>query len=376
MLGRFRVIESVVRDAVSDDNGKIDLLKLNALSPAFEKAVSANIYRRSFWVDLNGLAWRIQGRRMVDDPVILRDGKGMLHPAPKPALDPAIIAEYSENLRSVAEFATGLGIPFIYAVAPCKNIGKGSSLPYGLKDMSDDNADRLLSAIRAYGIDTLDLRRSILADGEDASSLFFRTDHHWNAQAALRAAGEISRALSATGVKVEAGSIPSIREMEARTWKRRFLGSFGVRTGRWFVGADDFQVFFPKDGGDFEYGQYGQSEMPKVVRGSFFEALVNRAALDGEYVNSYMAFLYGGYVENRIVNRSLERGVRVLLIADSFGRILAPYLSLGVREVRYIDPQEGRFRGSVTAYIAEYDPDAVVCMFNAEGPYYHLDNSP
>lgn len=53
--------------------------------------------------------------------------------------------------------------------------------------------------------------------------------------------------------------------------------------------------------------------------------------------------------------------------ADSYARPMLAFMSLCFKEVRFLDPQEGRYNYSYVEYIDEYDPDIVIMMFPGEG---------
>lgn len=79
-----------------------------------------------------------------------------------------------------------------------------------------------------------------------------------------------------------------------------------------------------------------------------------------------MAFLRGGSVENIIENKTSKNELKALLISHSYGRAMAPYMSMFYRELRYLDPQVGRYNESLQEYIQDYRPDVIVIMFNGE----------
>ena len=55
---------------------------------------------------------------------------------------------------------------------------------------------------------------------------------------------------------------------------------------------------------------------------------------------------------------------RGLLITHSYGRPMAQYMCFNYSELRYLDPQKGRFNENLVDYINEYQPDFVIYMFN------------
>jgi len=56
---------------------------------------------------------------------------------------------------------------------------------------------------------------------------------------------------------------------------------------------------------------------------------------------------------------------KALLITDSFGRSMSQYLSLYFKELRYLDPQKGRYNDSYLKYIDQYKPEIVIVMNNS-----------
>ena len=78
--------------------------------------------------------------------------------------------------------------------------------------------------------------------------------------------------------------------------------------------------------------------------------------------------MYGAYYESIIHNYLSPNDNTALLVAHSYGRGLAPYLSLYFSELRYLDPQPGRYNDDYQTYIEEHHPDYVVVMYNEKIP--------
>ena len=93
---------------------------------------------------------------------------------------------------------------------------------------------------------------------------------------------------------------------------------------------------------------------------------------DKEYNNKYSAYMFDGFVENRIDNKMSDNDLKALLISDSFSRPMAPFFSLCFKETRYLDSQEGRYTRSYVKYIENYKPDIVVLMFPGDGTFEEI----
>lgn len=157
----------------------------------------------------------------------------------------------------------------------------------------------------------------------------------------------------------------NIENYNIKIYKNRFLGSKGIRIGSWYVGKDDFDLIYPKFKTDFEYTHIYGDEI-KNYKGDFLNALMDTELLDGDMVNAYLVNLKGGWVENIVINNKSNNDLKILLIADSFGRAMTPFLSACFKETRYIDPQPGRFNENILEYINDYKPDIVIAMFTGE----------
>ena len=78
--------------------------------------------------------------------------------------------------------------------------------------------------------------------------------------------------------------------------------------------------------------------------------------------NAYKVFLFNLLSNFRkIHNENSSNGKKILVLKDSFGRVVTPYLALGVDETSVIDLRH--FTGSLKSYIEEYKPDAVIMLY-------------
>ena len=133
------------------------------------------------------------------------------------------------------------------------------------------------------------------------------------------------------------------------------------------MGKDEFNILVPDFDTDFSYKHYIDGKLQKNTEGNFKEAFVDENLLkDNDYYNKYNACLYGGYVENIILNNNCTNGKKLLLISDSYARPMVMYLGLAFSEIHYLDPQEGRYNESYIEYINEYKPDVVIMMYSGE----------
>ena len=76
----------------------------------------------------------------------------------------------------------------------------------------------------------------------------------------------------------------------------------------------------------------------------------------------YGAYIYGNHAVSKFENYLSKNNVRLLLIHDSFGNSVVPFVSLGVK---YVDSLDLRyFTGSVRSFVEKNKPDAVIVLYN------------
>lgn len=270
---------------------------------------------------------------------------------------------YAENVIEFVEFLDAAGIPSLYVESLFK-VDRTDHDPLLYDDYTNRNADELLHYLREAGVEVMDLRENVFSQELDHYSLFFKTDTHWLPSTGLWAAGEIVAHLNEEfGALIDSDLLLSDR-YQGILYEDAFLGSLGRNAGLSWCGADDFTLLLPDFDTDLSY----VSEGAGIDRsGSFDEALIFWEHL--ENIDYYEESCYASYMNGRqacaqIYNHMAENDIRILLISDSFGATVAPFLALEVSEVDFIDPR--LFNGSIESYIRESEPDIVVVMMNPE----------
>lgn len=203
--------------------------------------------------------------------------------------------------------------------------------------------------------------------------MFYKTDHHWSIDYSFTAVSVILKELNEL-YKIDTKNfniLANIDNYDTIIFEDSFLGSFGIKIGPNYAGKDDFKILLPKYDTDFSFYKYTNGELDFEKNGDFLSSLIDYNKVNSEYVNKYNTFLYGGYDENIIINNVPPNNLKVLLVSTSYGRIIAPYLSLAFKELYYIDPQEGRFNRNVLDYIDKIKPDIVLVLYGAV-PYVSI----
>ncbi len=163
--------------------------------------------------------------------------------------DEDAIQEKSASLVDLAQTVTENGGQFLYIQAPFKVDPYGDLAVNGMFDFSNQNCDDLLGKLQVQGIATLDLRQDLhrWAQAEHSSyhDYFFRTDHHWKPETALRAAKVVGDKLREYDIPVD-DSHYDLQAFDVEVLPDYFLGSQGKKATLSRTVPDDFSILHPK----------------------------------------------------------------------------------------------------------------------------------
>ncbi|MBQ3123711.1 MAG: hypothetical protein IJC14_06085 [Firmicutes bacterium] len=340
---------------------------------AMETAVNEGAFHRQDFVEMYGLAQLAMNKKVITDY-----NYGSLYKTNYGQTTFAVIDRYvPESYMATYDLVNALrqdDIPFLYIQLPFKipgeEYGGKEQLPENIKDNSNINADNYVWGLDVAGVDTYDLRDDFWNSGMTQNELFFDTDHHWTIEGAFMTTGLIADFLNENYDIGIPEDLYTEENFNFDTYEDYFLGSMGRRVGKIYGGIDDFTLITPKFDTDIRLEQIegmGYAE---------FEGTFEEAVLEMEYItdpdiktNRYAVY-HGDYQELRFTNNLAENDSKILIIKDSFGIPVYSFLSLGVHEVRAIDMR--LFEKNVAQYAAEYDPDLVIVMYNADSFVYPM----
>lgn len=347
--------------------------RMDALTASIDASEARSIQlldRDHIFIEFFGGLQRLLGRQVVEDAdaqyTVVRLDNGMLtfmdtdHPQPE---DMTVRAQ--EMTRFAKRVLTRFKIPVLYVQAPSKL--DVAQLPDGMEDCYDAEADQFLSILKERGMETLDLRplfrQEVAEHPEKADALFFRTDHHWTPEGAFLGYQALCKKLNRRYRFTIDKSLTDPRSFERYTFQQVFLGSQGRRVGSLYAGYDDLEIWSPKFLTDFRY----TVPAAKIDRsGPFPMSLLFPELLtqqDYYQSNPYAVYAGGDHMLSRAVNWKNPEGKRILILRDSFGCALTPFLSLACQELITMDPRQ--FNGdqdTMMDYIEWLDPDLVIVM--------------
>lgn len=316
------------------------------------------------FVNLSGLFARATGQKVCNE--VIRLNNGMLC---FPSEEKQYVYWVGDNLSSFAYYLVEKGVPFLYVQAPCKVDQEGALLPEGVEYFANADGNDLINYLAANGLYTLDLRPAFSATAEQVEQNFYRTDHHWTFETALRACPIIVERMDAIlrDRTLDASNLAFDR-WEAHTLEDWFLGSLGKRVGVYYGGVDDLTYYTPKF--ETHISQAVMNHQTLTV-GDFTQANMHMEyAQRRDYFNDspYCIYVGGDYPLVQHRNAGAPNQMKVLMIKDSYSLPAQCYLSTVFSEVDVIDP---RYFPSGIESVAEYaalsQPDFVLMILNPVG---------
>ena len=265
----------------------------------------------------------------------------------------------AESIKSFDKFLKAENIPFAYVMAP-SSISPDDKLSTNHWDFSNQNADELLQRLEDAGVNTIDLRKALKADGISYSDAFFVTDHHWIPDTGVWATGKIADWLNKNaGLSCNTQLFKS-ENYNRKVYQKWFLGSYGRKATLARTTPDDIAVLTPKEPVQFHY----VNPAAPCERTGGFDVILHYENIEPKdyYVQNsigvYLNDKYAAFIDNLDEN---AKG-KVLLIGDSYLLMVAPFLAQTVKRVEYLTLDY--FDGSLEAYIKANGPyDACMVLF-------------
>lgn len=327
----------------------------------FEIVWQDKLFGRTGWINLFGLMECALGKRVVKDTeeryTVYKMDNGQLTFA-YPYKD---MTSFIDNYKKMALYLKNEEIPLLYVQAPFKVNKYDNKLPYDWEDSTNKMADDFIKGIRSVS-EVIDLRDLLNDKQMDYSSSFFQTDHHWKPETGFWASCEIAHYLEDYYNFPLEEKYFSEDKFTFMLRKSCYLGSQGKRVGKYYAGLDDFTVISPQF-----YTEYVFSVPSLSIdrSGNFYDAFIFEEYLnDTDIYGTDMDCAYTGnnYSLSIAYNKQNNSGKKILLVRDSFSRVVAPFLAGICEELHIIDLRT--FEGSVSEYAKEQDADIVIVLYN------------
>ena len=290
---------------------------------------------RNALVSINAYATLYTGRQVSAE--IYCDSEGYLIEAPTQFN----AAEVEKRLDRIAKAGERAGIVPRLLIVPSTGYIRSETLPKPLAALYRDG-EVLKQIEEKQGVSLVPIAGRFQSEGQ---SWFYRTDHHWTADGAFAAYEAYMRA---------AGHEPLSKEAFTRRGIEGYSGSTRSRSALWLHPTEPLTVDEPKD---------CELTVTFSDREGTFTSLFFAEHLN-EY-DWYPYFLDGNHPVTVIENRNAAADAPVLLmVKDSFGNTLAPYLVPSYRTIVMVDPRYTK--QSVSELAAQYGADELLFCYSIE----------
>ena len=262
-----------------------------------------------------------------------------------------------------AKYCEDKGISFLYVAAP-KKIARTDTKYNGGLDFTNQNTDEFLSFLKKHNVRFIDLRSFFETQTKKLYDFFYRTDHHWKAETGLWVAQIIASYLNKEKLIHSDLSLLNASRYEQHVYKRWFLGSYGRKVTLTKAEPEDFTVLKPK----FPVKIHYVIPNIKIDKIGGFDITYNAKCLVKDYYNTdtYETYNYSQrpymYAENLLSTTQKK----ALIIKDSFGNVVAPFLYTQFRYTEVVDLRYG-FKGSIKKLIDSSKPNIVIVLYH-NGP--------
>lgn len=327
----------------------------------YEKNYNSIFSKEEYWLDLFSIIQLCLFKRETRNFEVLKDSENHLYLGTDSKINIAEIKESISQIMALKKETESYGGRFVFIQLPYKNYSNQSSLKGYLQDCRVESQNLFLENISQNKIKYLDLRTISECNN------FYKTDHHWTVEAAFTASSNIVKYIvNQYAIKLENIDFKTnINNYEIINQKNSFLGSIGVKVGKYYAGKDDFKIYKPRFKTDLSFKHIVNSKITTDLKGDFINIFIDLNKLqDNNYLNKYYTLMFGAYYESIIINHLCPNNYKVLLITHSYGRALSPYLSLYFKELRFLDPQKGRYNSSYLEYIKAFKSDFVFYAYN------------
>ena len=290
---------------------------------------------RSFFIALNSYGSRLTGRNAVQSVVAGKEGR--MFDAPQPIS----FDKLQSNLEKIDAFAADNGLETELVIVPSAAVSVTDELPL-LHPVYRD-AEAVSYAMEHSAATVWDIAE--LYSHEDASSMFYRTDHHWTMDGAY----VCYRAIC------EKNGIAPVEKADFTVDSYDFYGSFYRKAGMWLAKPDKLEVW-RSPVLDAAKVKIGAGDSAAVHEGVYDESKLREGVID-----KYAAYVYSNNGVTVIQNPAGD-GEAVMIVKDSFGNSIAPLFAMNTRyyTTSLPDPSELVREYGVTRLIVVFGTESVV----------------
>ena len=356
--------DNTVMRAIDQVKNNIDFYTSNFL-PGYTKIIKLCQYYK---IDIN---WNLMSKS--DDTLyVLYMENGYLTYS-EPMLTNCQINEIADSVGDFNRFLKDNGIDYYYINVGSKVDPDNKCLDSDVLYMehTNENADRLLSALESRNVNIVDMRELIKQDGLNWYEAYYITDQHWTNRTGLWAASKIANILNR-----DSGFKYNLDLFDENAYNIEPFYDFWYGRQATYVGLagcyrEEFDTILPN------YETSFIVDIPTKAyhaEGDYFDAIFKEQLFneikgysDEDFIGKegpYCAIEWTNDALGTIVNKKMSNNSdkKILIIQDSYGWYTSSFLACDTGEVDLMYPS--RFDGSIREYIRQTKPDVVITLYS------------
>lgn len=361
VLSPKQVLGGFVRGYINTPNDSDVFEKVGNSLKAFDGRTSEYFVFHDFSIHAYGGIQKLINRSLIDDAdkssQVLKLNNGYLTFKENENSDLSSLQQYLTKIKKTCSSA---GSQLMFVNKTSKYTSMSELLPLFYPYVNNSNYKEIKSKLQQQEISVLDIEEKINQNNMDKYSLFFKTDHHWTPQAGIWVSKNICQEINDKyGWNLDVSTF-NLYKYNIITYTDSFLGSQGKRVGALFDGVDDFYVVIPKFDTNLtvEIKDIGFNATGDFQKTMLHEESITPNNLLNNNDTAYDTYMQGNHSLVKISNNIIPNGKTALLVLDSYGCVVAPYLSLQFSQLDCIDIRS--YTDSVEDYITENKPDIVI----------------
>ena len=344
-------------------NDVVDYNEWNAdLGNRFETNIATTFFEKYEFININGAIRNILGQHDMNGVIKLNNGYLTVT---YEECDDNTLMRYAEDVKRLDECLSDMGISLLYVQSPNSVSKYDEELPRGVYDFGNKNTDIFVQDLKSCNVDVIDIRECMEEDGISLYDMMYVTDHHWTMPGGFYGYTKISERIDEVLGCNTNSDIKNINNYTVETYPKWHLGSYGQRTGMYYARIDDFELLVP---------QFDTMVSDNESKGTFEEMLISREALENkDYKSRYTYDSVLGKSISEFTNNICNNDKKIMLITDSFGKAVAPFLAITYKGLKCVTMQEAK--ELTKEDIENYSPDMVVILYHTKYLQENYDNT-
>ncbi len=318
----------------------------------FRKTIDRNVYGFNVTTSLSGTTNDLKDPR---DLVVLHESGFLSF-----VYDDCDVTLPMKNLQEFDQYLADRETDLLLFIPPYKDGKIHSSYRGVYHDYSSELLNDIVQQAQQYGVDSINFLDTAECEGLSEEQLYFRTDHHWLPQSGLLGCKSISPWLIDRGYDIDTERF-ELSSYNINYAQQPMLGSQGIKTTAAYADIDYMPILEPLYSTDLTVTN---ANAGTILTGSIADTLYDYSMIQTPSLDSTKHFQFYSYGDPpllQIHNNQRTDGKRILVIKDSFARVMVPYMCNMAEYVDVIDLRH--FDGSLKTYIEENTPDSVIIIY-------------